>query len=160
MDKGTYGRKDRLIQEWRHDAYRNREKLPEPSLCSECKALFVNGRWTWNVPETDTHDVLCPACKRIADKYPAGTIEIRGDFYTQHRLQITNLINNVEKQEKDERPLERIMDSTDRDDGTLITTTGVHLARRIGEALSNSYQGDFAFQYAEGDKKIRVQWQR
>jgi len=160
MDKGTFGRKDRLIKEKRHDAYQEREKLPEPSMCSGCKALFVNGRWTWNTTETDTHVALCPACKRIADKYPAGTIEIKGEFYKQHRLQITNLIHNIEKQEKDERPLERIMTVTDQEGETVVTTTGVHLARRIGEALARSYQGDFSFQYGEGDKNIRVQWHR
>lgn len=160
MDKGTYGRKDRLIKEKRHDAYKEREKLPEPSLCSACKALFVNGRWTWNTADTTTYTARCPACRRIADKYPAGIIEIKGDFYKRHRLQITNLIHNIEQQEKIERPLERIMGVTDEDDQTVVTTTGVHLARRIGEALSRSYQGDFTFQYGDADKNIRVQWQR
>jgi len=42
----------------------------------------------------------------------------------------------------------------------LVTTTGVHLARRIGEALSRSYKGEFSFQYGDGEKTLRVYWER
>jgi len=46
MYKGLYERKDRLIKEKRHDVYRERIKCPEPTLCTECGALFLNGRWS------------------------------------------------------------------------------------------------------------------
>ncbi|MDH5298107.1 MAG: BCAM0308 family protein [Desulfobulbaceae bacterium] len=160
MDKGTFGRKDRLIKEERHDTYRSKAKLPEPSLCNGCGALFANGRWSWSEPPEKSHDTTCPACRRIADKYPAGTLEMGGLFYQQHRDEIWNLIHNTEKQEKQERPLERIMNITDEGAQTVVTTTGVHLARRIGEALARSYQGDFSFQYADAENSIRGRWQR
>ncbi|MDH4321061.1 MAG: BCAM0308 family protein [Desulfobulbaceae bacterium] len=160
MDKGTHGRKDRLIKEERHDSYRQKEKLPEPSRCGDCGVLYANGRWTWAEPPEKSHLTTCPACRRIADHYPAGTIKLGGFFYDQHRDEIWNLIHNTEKQEKQERPLERIMDFTDADGQTEVRTTGVHLARRIGEALSRSYHGEFSFQYGDGDKSIRVQWHR
>ncbi|MDP6980799.1 MAG: hypothetical protein QF570_19725 [Myxococcota bacterium] len=38
-------RRDRLIQEHRHDPYQARAKLKEPSVCSGCQAAFHNGRW-------------------------------------------------------------------------------------------------------------------
>ncbi len=160
MVKGRFSRKDKLIKQKRHDVYREREKIQEPALCNKCGALLVNSRWTWKEPPAETYEVTCPACRRKADKYPAGFIEIKGDFFEEHRAQIINLINNVEKQEKTERPLERIMDITDRKNDTLVTTTGVHIARRIGEALSQSYKGDFSFRYADDEKRIRVSWQR
>jgi hypothetical protein len=43
---------------------------------------------------------------------------------------------------------------------TLVTTTGIHVARRIGEALGRAYKGDLSYQYADGEKRIRVYWQR
>ena len=162
MSKGPYGRKDRLIKEKRHDAYQEGNKWPEPTLCTECSALFVNGRWTWGkpLPQTVSNETICPACRRIADRYPAGYIEIKGSFFAEHRDEILNCVRNIEKQEKGERPLERIMSIADKKGHTLITTTGIHIARRIGGALSRAYKGELSFQYADGDQSVRVYWQR
>lgn len=160
MDKGSYGRKDRLIKEKRHDTYHERQKWPEPTMCTPCGALFVNGRWTWKKSPEQVNAAVCPACRRCADNYPAGYIELRGDFFGLHRNEILNLIGNVEKQEKTERPLERIMNVAEGQDHTLVTTTGVHIARRIGEALSQSYKGELSFRYAEGQTNIRLSWMR
>jgi NMD protein affecting ribosome stability and mRNA decay len=160
MTKGRYARQDKMIKEKCHDVYRSREKWREPTLCKDCRALFVNGRWTWKETSEETHPATCPACRRIADRFPAGTIEIRGEFFAAHREEVVNLINNVEKQQKADRPLERIMEISNGKGRTLVTTTGVHLARRIGEALSRSYKGNFSFQYGDGEKTLRVYWER
>jgi hypothetical protein len=42
----------------------------------------------------------------------------------------------------------------------LITTTGIHLARQIGEALTHASQGDLEFTYGDGEKSIRMIWHR
>ncbi len=160
MDKGSFGRKDRLLKEERHDTYQPREKLPEPSRCDSCGALFVNGRWTWNDPPEHARSVTCSACRRMADHYPAGTIELLGTFLIDHHDEIRNLILNTEKQEKQERPMERIMNIVEEQGQTVVTTTGVHLARRIGDALARSYQGDLSVHYGEAEKSVRVRWQR
>jgi NMD protein affecting ribosome stability and mRNA decay len=160
MVKKQYGRKDRLLKEKRHDVYLEKSKIPEPTLCNVCGALFENGRWTWNTTEKKVNRITCPACRRIADRYPAGIIEIRGIFYNEHKDEILNLIHNIENQEKGEHPLERIIATKEANDHTIVTTTGIHLARRIGEALSRSYKGDYYFQYAEAEKSIRVYWER
>ena len=160
MTRGRYARNDKMIKEKRHDTYRNKEKWREPTLCKGCGALFVSGRWTWKETSEKTHSATCPACRRIADRFPAGTIEIKGDFFSAHREEVVNLINNVEKQQKGEHPLERLMEISNEKGKTLVTTTGVHLARRIGEALSRSYKGDFSFQYGDGEKTLRVYWER
>ena len=160
MNKGLYGRKDRLIKEKRHDTYQERDKWPEPTRCPNCGALFVQGRWSWAEAPAGANEVICPACRRIADHYPAGYIEIKGPFLVEHQTEILNLLRNVEKQEKDKHPLERIMAITTEGDHPLITTTGIHLARRLGEALAHAYKGELSFQYADGEESIRVSWQR
>ena len=160
MSKGPYGRKDRLIQEKLHDTYQERDKWPASTVCTECGALFVNGRWSWQKSPEKSHEVRCPACRRIADHYPAGYVEIKGAFFEEHHAEILNLIRNIAAQEKDEHPLERIMEITDNKTYTLATTTGVHLARRIGEALSHAYKGELSVQYADAEQSIRVYWQR
>ena len=66
----------------------------------------------------------------------------------------------MEEQEKKEHALERIIAIKKESGFTIITTTGIHLGRRIGEALSRSYKGDLSYQYLDSEKGIRVTWAR
>ena len=160
MKRDAYSRKDRLIKEKRHDSYLSQTKLPDSTICDICGVVYSKGRWTWKESVEGIHKIICPACRRQADNYPAGIIKISGLFYRDHKEEILNLIQNVEKQEKDDRPLERIMAIQDDREMTLVTTTGIHIARRIGEALSRAYKGTFSFNYANGDEHIQVSWHR
>jgi hypothetical protein len=160
MEKSVHGRRDRLIKEARHDVYRERAKWPEPTLCTDCGAVFVNGRWTWEDAGKNSHTAVCPACRRVDDNLPAGHVEITGDFFDYHRREIINLIRNTESQEKQHHPLERIMHLEAGPSVTRITTTGIHLARRLGEALSKSYKGDLSVQYPDAELSVQVSWHR
>ncbi|MFH1851919.1 MAG: BCAM0308 family protein [Candidatus Neomarinimicrobiota bacterium] len=160
MDKGTFGRSDRLLKQKRHDVYQEQGKLPDPTGCSDCGAVFTNGRWTWKEVPPMANTVICPACRRMKEQVPSGHIEIKGAFFNDHRQEILNLVNNVEKQEKGEHPQERIMKINDRGDNILVTTTGIHIARRIGESLARSYKGEHSFQYLKNEKQILVTWER
>jgi NMD protein affecting ribosome stability and mRNA decay len=145
-----------MIKDRRKDVYRDISTLKELTMCKICGAVFVNGRWTWNEVLKEARKVLCPACRRINDKFPAGNIQIKGDFCRDHKTEILNLIKNIEKLEKTERPMERVMQIREEKAHTSVTTTGIHIARRIGEALSRSYACDLSFQYGDGEKSIRV----
>jgi len=160
MDKSQYSRRDRLVKERRHDTYQEKKKWPDPTVCSGCGAFFTGGRWTWKETPEGAHTTVCPACQHIADNYPSGYLTLRGPFFTQHRQEILRLIHNTEKQEKKEHPMERLMAVVDEEDHTLVTTTGIHLARRIGEALKHAYQGELDFTYGEAEKSIRLNWSR
>ena len=160
MDKSYYGRRDRLVQEKEHDVYRTNMKLPEPTGCRECGAVYTKGRWVWGQAPEDAYKTVCPACRRIADKFPVGHIEVRGGFFTGHREEILNLVHNVEKKEKAMHPLERIMEIDDHADHARITTTGIHLARGIGAALSSAYSGEISIKYLAGENCIKVRWAR
>ena len=160
MDKGLHGRKDRLLKEKLHNVYREGDKSLGPTVCKECGALYTDGRWSWEEAPAQAGETICPACRRIADRYPAGYIELSGSFFDERRDEVLNLIRNVEGREKAERPLERIMSIDVSPTQTLVTTTGIHVARRIGEALARAYKGDLSYQYADGEKRIRVSWQR
>jgi NMD protein affecting ribosome stability and mRNA decay len=148
------------IQQDRQDTYKNREKPHEPTVCSGCGAVFFEGRWSWVKAPQGARKAVCPACQRIADRFPAGRIEISGTFFKEHRDEIVHLMRNVEASEKKERPLERIMAIAEDGDQTIVTTTGIHVARRIGESLSSSYQGEFDYRYGDGEDSIRVTWSR
>ncbi len=160
MYKGQHERRDRLVKERHHDTYKGRRKCASATLCMNCDAIFVDGRWTWIKGVESIKKTVCPACRRIKDNYPAGQIEISGSFFERHQHELLNLIRNREKQEKEQHPMERIMDIGADKGYAMITTTGVHLARRIGEALAHSYQGELDFQYGDAEKTIRVSWKR
>jgi hypothetical protein len=152
--------RNKMIQPERHDTYKSRGKLQEPTACGGCGAVFLDGRWSWMAAPKGARKGRCAACQRIADRFPAGRIEIGGEFFMKHRDEVLRLVRNVEATEKVERPLERIMAIEDDRDQTVVTTTGIHLARRIGESLGRSYQGEFNFRYGDGDETIRVNWSR
>ena len=161
MYQSRYRRMDRLAQQKRNDAYVHREKWPEPTVCTQCQSLFTGGRWTWEKTDMNkANQVICPACRRINDDYPAGIIELSGPFLTGHKEEIMNLAHNEEAVEKKEHPMERFIKIADEDEGTTISTTGVHLARRVGEAVHRAYQGSFDLQYLEDEKFVRISWER
>lgn len=153
-------RRDRLLQEDRHDPYQAKQKLPEPTVCPECGAVFHNGRWQWLARPAQAHEASCPACQRSRDKMPAGYVSISGDFFASRRDELLHLIRNEEARAKAEHPLKRILDIEDENGGALVTTTDIHLARGIGEALHHAYQGELEYHYNEQEQLLRVAWQR
>lgn len=160
MDKGYFGRKDRLLKERRHDVYRNRSKLPQDSICTECGAAFCGGRWTWEQPYNCQNETLCPACRRVREHMPAGEVMISGTFFTNHHDEIVNLVRNIEKTETFAHPLERIMQVDDQSDSMMVTTTGMHLANGIGRALRSAYKGEMEITYLDGENYVKVSWTR
>jgi predicted Zn-ribbon and HTH transcriptional regulator len=153
-------RHDRLIQEQRHDTYKSKHKLVEPTVCPQCGAVYHEGRWQWLAKPAQAHEEMCPACHRIHDELPAGYVHITGDFFKQHREELLHQIANQEAKAKAEHPLERIIKIAKEDDSILVTTTDIHLARGIGEALHHAYQGELEFHYNEQENLLRVVWER
>jgi len=150
----------RTVQEYEHDTYKLKGKLKEPAVCPQCGAVFHKGRWTWVSKPAQAHGAVCPACHRIADKYPKGMLTLNGPYFVARREEILNLARNEEAKEKKEHPLARLMAIEERPEGTVILTTDSHLPRRIGEALHHAYDGEFAFHYDEGEQFVRATWSR
>lgn len=154
-------RRDRLIHEHNHDPYKTKSKLREPAFCPTCKAVFRNGRWQWaDSWAVNSNPVICQACNRIRDNYPAGVITLKGGFVMQHKTEILNLVRNHETEEKAEHPLHRIMKVEERPASMIVTTTDIHLPRRIGESLRHSHKGELDIHYDQEGYFIRVNWFR
>jgi hypothetical protein len=152
--------RDRPMRERVHDPYKQRSKLTEPSICPQCKAVYHKGRWTWDPWPEGAQETVCQACHRKNDHYPAGFLTISGGFARDHEQEIVHLARNTEKVEKAEHPLHRIMDIEHQDDALLITTTDIHLPRRIGEAIQHAFNGQLDYHYEEGAYLIRLRWSR
>ena len=156
---GKITRHDNLFQEHVHDAYKEKGKLHEPSVCTQCGAVFHNGRWQWLAAPKDAHRVTCPACHRMNDHYPAGFVTLKGEFFSSHRDEVMSLVRHHEQREREEHPLQRIMSVEAKPDDTLVTTTDIHLARGIGEALHHAYQGKLEYHYNSEQNLLRVNWE-
>lgn len=153
-------RRDRTIQPHDHDMYRMPRKPEEPSRCPDCGATFERGRWNWGRKTTEAAKLRCPACSRIRDRAPMGIVTLSGEFLQQRREEIMNLVSHEEATAKGAHPLARLMGVEDNADRTVISTTDLHLARRIGEALHDAYGGELRLQYLRGRDFVRVTWQR
>jgi hypothetical protein len=143
-----------------NDAYKRRGKLPEATVCPQCGAVFHNGRWQWVARTADAHQELCQACHRINDRFPAGVTTLSGAFVGQHEAEILALARHQEELEKKEHALNRIMSIDKKANEIVISTTDIHLPRRIGEALKHAYHGTLNFHYDEQTYFIRVNWRR
>jgi hypothetical protein len=153
-------RREQLLQELVHDTYKSKHKLPEPTRCPACGAIYHKGRWTWDAAPPGAHEEACPACHRVHDQFPAGYVTLSGAFLGKCRDEILQLVNNCEKKEKSEHPLERIMAVRNVGDAVEVTTTGIHLAREIAERLHHAYKGELTFHYNEDDHLLRAKWSR
>ncbi|HEX9725290.1 MAG TPA: BCAM0308 family protein [Vicinamibacteria bacterium] len=153
-------RQDRRLQELVHDTYKSKRKLPEPTICPDCFAVYHDGRWQWRERPSAAHEEPCPACVRTRDHYPAGQVTITGPFSKEHREEILNLAWNQEIKAKAEHPLDRIMGIEEHEDTIVVKTTDIHLPRAIGEALHSAYEGELDYHYNEEEYSLDVSWKR
>jgi hypothetical protein len=150
-----------LLREQIHDPYHARGKYREPTRCGGCGAIYHKGRWQWlDDAPAGAREAHCPACRRIQDKCPAGEIIVSGAFAAGHADEVMHLIRNTEKAENQEHPLNRIMGIRQEEDVVTVTTTDIHLPRRIGHALEDAWDGELETHYDEEGWFARVTWRR
>ncbi len=144
------------------------EKDRDMAICTECRAVYHNKRWYLDeslyeraAGLKETYRTLCPACRKIRDRFPGGIVTLSGDFLKEHREEIMNLIRNEEKEAMGKNPLERIIEIREIEEGKMeITTTNEKLAQRIGRSLEKAYEGSVEYKWSEDVKLLRVWWER
>jgi len=150
---------DALPDKAMRDTYKVKRKLPELTLCPGCRAVFKDGSWQWQELSV-AYEALCPACHRQHDNSPAGFVALSGDFVAAHEAVIFGIVLDQEEREKVEYPLRRVMDIEKSKEGFLVTTTDVQLARDIGEALRQAFNGELDLNYNQQAKRLLVDWRR
>jgi NMD protein affecting ribosome stability and mRNA decay len=144
------------------DPYALQQKPENGTRCPQCGVVFLEGRWAWptasNAPAAG--ELLCAACRRANENYPAGVVTLRGGFAREHKDELIRMARQQEAIEKQEHPMNRIMGVEDAADGVTINTTDIHLPRRIGEAIKRTWRGKFDVHFDEGGYFVRVDWTR
>jgi hypothetical protein len=134
------------------------QKLTEGTVCPECGAVYRNVRWQWSARAKDTPQRMCLACRRIHHRFPAGVITLHGPLDQSQREDIVRLARHQEEAEKSEHPLNRIVGIENNPGGIVITTTDIHLPRRIGETVKRAFDGVMEIDFNEDGYFVRVNW--
>ena len=149
--------------QWDHvlDPYKRTGKPHEPAKCPQCGAVYLNGRWQWASAPTGARLELCQACHRINDNFPAGLVTLTGPLVAAHKDEILRIARNQEQIEKPEHPLNRIMSIEQPEpERMVISTTDIHLPRRIGEVVKRAFRGTMKVHFDEHGYFVRVNWHR
>ena len=144
------------------DTYQEKEGIKGVAYCS-CGTIFHGKRWqggNGGMAPREGRKVVCPACRRIADRMPAGILSLRGSFLASHETEIGNLIRNTEQASVQKNPLGRVMETRKEKDGVTITTTDGKLAQKIGREVFKSYGGELNFLWSHSEDLVRVAWSR
>jgi len=152
--------RDRQIDEVGHDPYHARSKPAEPAVCPQCGLIYHKGRWQRAARPEKANEHVCPACHRANDRNPAGYITLTGPYLGAHGEELRRLIKNEQERVAESHPLQRIMQIEDENGKLIVTTTDVHLARRIGDALHAAFQGELSVKYSPDEFLVRVNWTR
>lgn len=137
------GRKARATNGRDSDPYSDARKPPGVSACTTCHAIQQRGRWKWEAAPADAVAVLCPACRRIADRCPAHVLRLEGVPRDQ-RPELLSLVHRVAEEEMREHPLERLVSLGDTAKRIEISTTGTQLPRRLRAAIGRAFRRRFS----------------
>ncbi len=161
-DRGSFRmlRHEQVLTELTEDSYRLPKKMPDPAICPTCGASYARGHWTWRSAPAGASRRECPACRRIADKYPAGYVTFQGPFLAAHRDEILDVARAREATQKREHPLQRILGVVHAAERVVVMTTDNHLAHRIASAVKRAYKGELVFHFSKGENLLRATWTR
>ncbi|MCP3918857.1 MAG: ATPase [bacterium] len=140
------------------DVYRSDHTPCGGTHCPECELVVRKGRWVRadDGAQPSGPPQLCPACQRVRDRYPAGRIRLVGDP-GELADELRRLARKTEASEREEHPLERLMELEVNESGLTASTTGVHLARRLGSVFERRLRGRIEIRYGEEEGQVRIE---
>lgn len=154
-------RMDRNIKEKGHDPYAESRKHADGVFCPDCKAVYKEGRWVW--PDRSVHSgnaVLCGACRRIRDGFPAGELRLEGAYFLKHKNEIMSVVNRIAKEAQTKSPLKRLMGLKDEGEAVVASFTDDHLARQAAQAVHRAFKGELEVRHLEEERFVRILWHR
>jgi len=136
--------------------------------CPECGSVYYRRRWTLTPPpeirdraefSERVSSGLCPACRKIRERYPSGELRLIG-VGSGERRELFQLLKNEEERAREKNPLERIMHIEADNGDWRVETTTEKLAQRLGRQLEKARGGKVAYKWSHNNKFVRVLWCR
>jgi hypothetical protein len=132
--------------------------------CSGCGAFHHRRHWTLTPPfgfssQIHSHRVLCPACRKIHDRFPGGELILHA-VEAGNRGEIARILRNEESRAREKNPLERIMRMDAANGGWRVETTTEKLAQRLGRSIKKARGGKLAYKWGHNNKFVRVVWEK
>ena len=144
------------------EPYLPKRGWPDGSVCKGCGIVYRNKRWQTEGAALPLQgsEILCPACRRMEGKDPAGVVTLSGPYLKQHREEILNTVKQQETRHREKNPLGRIMEIREENGGIVVTTTEDKLAQKIGRELYKSQRGELHYKWSHEQRMVRVEWSR
>ena len=142
------------------DPYQASGRYREPTLCSDCGALFHAGHWDWDDAPDTAAIARCPACRRVRDKLPAGTLVLEGPFVQGHQQELLDLIRTEAEQERRMHPMQRLMEVIAQPRRIQCATTDIEMPQRLGEAVRRTFDGVLTVRIDPLSYCARAYWRR
>jgi hypothetical protein len=144
------------VRDERLEAYQARGKYAEPTVCTDCGAVFRRGRWAHGAALRDAKANRCPACWRIREGLPAGRILMEGPFFAAHRDEILRLVRHEAQNERSRHPISRIMDVENARERTRVTRPTSIPRVALAPRSSVLRQGELDTEYGDEAYTIRA----
>lgn len=155
---GRGARRGRPARPEHEDPYAEPRKAGAALVCTSCGVLHHAGRWSWGeAPVGPVRETLCPACMRVRDGLPGGLLHLDRSYLAQ-REPLERIARKLEQDERREHPLERLIAFVEDEHGLTLTTTGIHLARRIAGRVARTYHRRPAIAYREDPPSVEIRF--
>jgi NMD protein affecting ribosome stability and mRNA decay len=146
------------------DPYIDLRGQKEIAVCGKCGAVYHHKRWALEIPaekisRRKVRKVLCPACRKIQDRFPGGVVTLKGAVLGRKREEILRRVRNAEARARRVNPLERIISIKGNRKTTEILTTNERFAQRIGREIKRAFKGRVAYHWSKNNKFLRVDWE-
>lgn len=136
-------------------------------ICPSCYAVCINRKWAFDEEAREKamkgngwEKHLCPGCERVARGQVDGVVYLRGDFLSQHKDEVKNLIRSVAQKKLKKNIAARIYHIEEKKDEIVIETTDRVLAERLGKEFEKAYSGHLDIQWQHHADFARVYWTR
>lgn len=155
---GTKRDRPRGVVARRTGVHQRTIKSADGIRCRTCGLVQLRGTWSHaDESAPPAGRTLCPACTRVRDHYPAGVVTIPAGL-DPSTGELMRLVRNLETSEREEHPLERVMEIKSENGALVVTTTGVHLARHIAHKLAKRFHAKPRIRYADAEELVHVDW--
>jgi hypothetical protein len=141
-----------------------RGRLPEPSMCERCGAVFSRRVWRRGRVASPARLArvrwtVCPACEQVSRQEYYGRVLVRGAFARANEALVRRRIENVAARAAHTQPERRIV-SIERDGDALeVLTTSQKLAHRIVRELKKLFGGRASYTWTD-DRALLATWRR